>query len=114
MLTAPPSSKPYAARLGRRPKAGFRPSAAALPSSRSSMTFLRVLLGHRSLRECPACREGRSWRVRRVSERPLSSREVISRDRSSAVGALHAVEPQLAHGGEDLGAFHHTALLKLS
>ena len=29
-------------------------------------------------------------------------------------GGLHAVEPQLAHGGEDLLAFHHTALLRVS
>ena len=29
-------------------------------------------------------------------------------------GGLHAVELQLAHGGQDLGAFHHTALLRLS
>ena len=29
-------------------------------------------------------------------------------------GRLHAVELQLAHGGEDLGTLHHTALLRLS
>ena len=29
-------------------------------------------------------------------------------------GGLHAVELQLAHGGEDLLAFHHTALLRRS
>ena len=29
-------------------------------------------------------------------------------------GGLHAVELQLAHGGEDLRAFHHTALLRVS
>ena len=29
-------------------------------------------------------------------------------------GGLHAVELQLAHGGQDLGAFHHTALLRRS
>ena len=29
-------------------------------------------------------------------------------------GGLHAVELELAHGGEDLLAFHHTALLRLS
>jgi hypothetical protein len=29
-------------------------------------------------------------------------------------GGLHAIELELAHGGENLGAFHHTALLRLS
>jgi hypothetical protein len=30
------------------------------------------------------------------------------------IGALHAVELELAHRGQDLGAFHHIALLRLS
>jgi hypothetical protein len=29
-------------------------------------------------------------------------------------GGLHAVELQLAHGGENLGTLHHRALLRLS
>jgi hypothetical protein len=29
-------------------------------------------------------------------------------------GGLHAIELELAHGGENLRAFHHTALLRLS
>lgn len=29
-------------------------------------------------------------------------------------GALHAEELEVEHGGEDLGAFHHTTLLRLS
>src|SRR5215204_3252412 len=36
-------------------------------------------------------------------------------DRDDLVeGGLYAVEPQLAHAGEDLLAFHHTALLRVS
>lgn len=29
-------------------------------------------------------------------------------------GGLHAIELELAHGGKNLRAFHHTALLRLS
>jgi hypothetical protein len=29
-------------------------------------------------------------------------------------GHLHAVELELAHGGQNLGTLHHTALLRLS
>jgi hypothetical protein len=39
----------------------------------------------------------------------------LDRDLDDLVeGGLHAVELQLAHGGEDLLAFHHTALLRVS
>jgi hypothetical protein len=36
------------------------------------------------------------------------------RGEDAVVGAAHAVEFELAHGGEDVGPFHQTALLMLS
>ena len=50
-----------------------------------------------------------------VADDPL--RLVLALDRSCddlVERGLHAIELELAHGGHDLGTFHHTALLRLS
>ena len=50
-----------------------------------------------------------------VADDPLGL--VLALDRGGddlVVGSLHAVELELAHGGQDLGTLHHTALLRLS
>jgi hypothetical protein len=50
-----------------------------------------------------------------ITDHPLRLVLALHRGGDDLVeGGLHAVELQLAHGGQDLGAFHHTALLRLS
>ena len=54
-------------------------------------------------------------RGEQVADDPLRLVLALHRGGDDLVeGGLHAEELQLAHGGQDLGAFHHTALLRRS